>query len=125
MGALHAADQLAVRAHVIFGAQVARRIETPDEDSAVAGKYIQSMLEELDWALVAVRSLAAILFVWMVWKLVWDKRKGQAAGGQQAGQTIMAMVGLVLFVVPMFIAALADFVMGVAVGMGDWFIGQF
>lgn len=125
MGALHAADRLAVKAHALFDAKGARRIDTPEGDSGVAGDYIQSMLKDLEWALAGVQALAAVLFVWMVWKLVWDKRKGQAGGGQQAGQTILAMFGLVVFFVPEFVAALADFVIGVAVGIGEWFIGRF
>lgn len=95
------------------------------DDASDGGAYVLGLLNEMSWIKPILSTLGAILFIYMVLKFVWDRRKGQAGGGGgQVGQLVGAAFGLALLFQPAFIAGLFDIVIAVFVNVGNFVFRQ-
>lgn len=81
-----------------------------DDSTGDAGGFILEFLNQFEWALSILSAVGAVMLLFLIIKLVWDRRRGaqQGAGGQVA-QVLIGILGLALFFVPEFTATAADF----------------
>ncbi len=96
-------------------------LEGADPDAA-----IRSLLDSLPWLPPLLSAMGAVLAVYVVYKFLVDKNKGQAGGaGTRAGQVFGAGLGLALFFSPTLVATMFDWGLTVVETFLTWLGGVF